>query len=204
MLFPSLFLLLPMLTSAHGQRIPASEEKKTWAIRRGSPKETPTLPPYLHLPVFVDSKALMVIKEHFSPTRGTGQEPLPDQFREILLPLQDQIKSDPPGDSSVSVKVWCRQKTMQVRVDRGVLGSGPHLHVKLGTCQPSKYTDGYLYFKYDFGMCGTKRTVSSNVQSWFLGEKSYQILPTVNIKSSAINNCLLISAQICDALCRCV
>lgn len=177
MLFLSLFLLLPMLTSAHGQRIPASDEKKTWAIRQGSPGETPTLPPpYLHLPVFVDSKTLMVVKEHFSPTRGTGQEPLPEQVREILLPLRNRIKNDPPGDSNVSVKVSCRQKTMQVRVDRSVLGSGPHLHVKLGTCQPSKYTEDYLYFEYDIGMCGTKRKVSLNVRSQFLEEKSSLLL----------------------------
>lgn len=164
MLFLSLFLLLPVLTSAHGQIIPASEEKETWAIKQGYPRETPTLPsPYLHLPVFVDSKTLMLAKEHFSPTRGTGQEPLPEQVREILLPFRDRIKSDPPGASSVFVKVSCRQKTMQVRVHRSVLGSGPHLHVKLGTCQPSKYIEDYLYFEYDIGMCGTKRTVSSNV-----------------------------------------
>lgn len=176
MLFLSLFLLLPMLNSAHRQRILASEEKKTWALGQGSPRETPTLPPpYLHLPVFVDSKTLMVVKEHFSPTRGTGQEPLPEQVREILLPLRDRIKSDPPGESSVLVKVSCRQKTMRVRVDRSVLGSGPHLRVKLGTCQPSKYTEDHLYFEYDISMCGTKRTVSSNVQSWFLEVKSYQV-----------------------------
>lgn len=166
MIFLTLFLLLPISTSAHGQRIPASEEKKTGAIKQGSPRETPSLSPrYLHLPVFVESKTLMVVKEHFSPTRGTGREPLPEQVREILLPLQDRIKSNPPGDSSVSVKVSCRQKTMQVRVDRSVFSSGPHLQVKLGTCQPSKYTEDYLYFEYDIGMCGTKRTVSSNVQS---------------------------------------
>lgn len=176
MLFLSLFLLLPVLTSAPGQRIPASEEKKTWAIRPGSPREPPTLPsPYLHLPVFVASKTLLLAKEHFSPSRGTGQEPLPEQIREILLPFRDRIKSDPPGASSVSVKVSCRKRTMQVRVDRSVLGSGPHLSVKLGTCQPTKYTEDHLYFEYGVGMCGTKRTVSSNVQSWFLGEKSYQV-----------------------------
>lgn len=166
MLFLSLFLILPILTSAYGQRIPASEEKKTGARRQGSSRETPSLPPrYLRLPVFVDSKTLMV-KEQFSPTSGTGREPLPGQVREILLPLQDRIKSDSPGDSTVSIKVSCRQKTMQVRVHRSVFSTGPHLQVKLGTCQPSKYTEDHLYFEYDIGMCGTKRTVSSNVQSW--------------------------------------
>lgn len=165
MLLLSLFLILPILTSAYGQRIPESEEKKTGARRQGSSRETPSLPPrYLRLPVFVESKTLMV-KEQFSPTSGTGREPLPEQVREILLPLQDRIKSDSPGDSTVSIKVSCRQKTMQLRVHRSVFSTGPRLQVKLGTCHPSKYTEDYLYFEYDIGMCGTKRTVSSNVQS---------------------------------------
>lgn len=161
MFFLPLFLLLSMWPPAQGQRSPASEETKTWAMGRGSPTPSPTLsPPYLHLPVFVDSKTLVLGQEHLSPTKGTGQEPLPEQVRKILLSFWDRTKSDPPEDSSASVKVSCRQKTMQVQLDRRVLGSGPHLHAQLGTCQPSKYTEHHLYFEYDLGMCGTKRTVS--------------------------------------------
>lgn len=171
-----LFVLLTVLTTANGQRIPASEEKNSWATRHGSHRKTTTLPPpYLHLPVFVNAKSLMELKSHFSPTSGTGGEPLPEQVRKMLLPLRDRIESNPPEDSLVSVKVSCWQKTMQVRVDRTVLGCGPHLHVELGTCQPSKYTEDYLYFEYDIGMCGTKRTVSSHVQSWFLKKKSFKV-----------------------------
>lgn len=163
MVIASLFLLLPMLTSAHGETNP-SQDKKKWAVREVSRRENPTTPlppPYLHLPVFVDSQ-MLVDKEHFSPVRGTGQEPLPDQVREILLPLWNTITIGPPTDSGVPVKVSCREKTMVVRVHRSVLGSGPHLHVKLGTCHANEYSKDYVYFEYDIGMCGTKRTVRSN------------------------------------------
>ncbi|XP_003977163.2 zona pellucida sperm-binding protein 3d.2 [Takifugu rubripes] len=162
MVIVSLFLLLPMLTSAHGETNPSSEDKKKWAIREVSRRENPTLPPpYLHLPVFVDSQ-MLVDKEHFSPARGTGQETLPEQVREILLPLLNTITIGPPTDSGVPVKVSCREKTMVVRVHRSILGSGPHLHVKLGTCHANEYSKDYLYFEYDIGMCGTKRTVTNN------------------------------------------
>lgn len=165
MVFATLFLLLPVLTSAHGETNPASEDKKIWVIREVSRREKTTLPPpYLQLPVFVDSQ-MLVDKEHFSPARGTGREPLPEQVREILLPLWNTTTVGPPRDSGVPVKVSCRQKTMAVRVHRSILGSGPHLHIKLGTCQPNEYSKDYLYFEYDIGMCGTKRTVSSNYGS---------------------------------------
>lgn len=159
----SLILFLQMLTPVRGEKNPASENKKNWVIGEVSRRETTALPqPYLHLPVFVDSKTLMVDKEHFSPARGTGQEPLPEQVREILLPFRNTTTSGPSRDPGVPVKVSCGQKTMTVRVHRSILGSGTHLRVKLGTCQPNEYTKDYLYFEYDIGICGTKRTVSSN------------------------------------------
>lgn len=160
MVIASLFLLLPVLTYAHGEKNPSSEDKKKWVISEVSRREKATLPPpYLHLPVFVDSP-MLVDKEHFSPARGTGQEPLPEQVREILLPLWNTITIGPPTDSGVPVKVSCREKTMVVGVHRSILGSGPHLHVKLGTCHANEHSKDYLYFEYDIGMCGTKRTVS--------------------------------------------
>lgn len=164
MFFVSLILFSQMLTSVRGEKNPASKNKKTWVIREVSRRETPTLPqPYLHLPVFVDSKTLMVDKEHFSPASGTGQETLPEQVREILLPLRNTTTSSPSRDSGVPVRVSCGQKTMAVRVHRSILGSGTHVRVKLGTCQPNEYTKDYLYFEYDISICGTKRTVSTNV-----------------------------------------
>lgn len=163
MLFLSLFLFMPMLIPVHGDTIPASGDKNSWEMKQFSRRETATLPPpYLHLPVFLDSKTEVIDREHFSPSRGTGQEPLPERIREILLPLRNGIKSGPHRGSGVPVKVSCRQETMLVRVNRGVLlGIGQHLHVKLGTCQPNKFNKDFLIFEYDFGKCGTNRTVSS-------------------------------------------
>lgn len=164
MLFLLLFVLLPMLNCAQGEGIPASGDENTWVIRQASPTESPTLPPpYLHLPMFVDSETMMVDKEHFSPVKGTGQEPLPEPVRQVLLPLRNRFQSAPLRDPGVFVEVSCSPKTMRVRVDRKVLGRAPHLHVKLGTCEPNEYTKDYLYFEYDSGKCGSKRTVSSNI-----------------------------------------
>lgn len=154
-----LFLMLPLLSPADGRTRAANSNQTTRAMTRVTGGETPTLPlPYLHLPVFVDSRVPLVEKKHFSPSRGTGREPLPEGVREILLPVRTNASSPPA--SGLSVKASCKLKTMLVRVDRGILDSDPRPRLKLGTCQPSKHTADYLYFEYDIVMCGTKRTVS--------------------------------------------
>ncbi|XP_032374442.1 zona pellucida sperm-binding protein 3d.2 isoform X2 [Etheostoma spectabile] len=125
-------------------------------------RETPTLPPpYLHLPVFVDSWLPLVDKEHFSPSKGTGLEPLPEPVREILFPVR--LSTSPPSNSSVSVRTLCKFNKMLVQVQRSIMGAGgPDSQLKLGTCQTSKLTRDYLYFDYDIGMCGTTRTIMNN------------------------------------------
>lgn len=163
MVYLSLFLMLPLLSSTDGGTLPTFEalNQTTPVMRKVSRRETPTLPPpYLHLPVFVDSRLPLVEKEHFSPETGTGQEPLPEPVRDILLPVRPN--TSPPSVSGVSVKTSCELKKMQVQVQRSLLGTGePQSQLKLGTCQASKSTRDYLYFEYGLGMCGTKRTVSS-------------------------------------------
>ncbi|XP_042346674.1 zona pellucida sperm-binding protein 3d.2 [Plectropomus leopardus] len=161
MVYLSLLFVLPLLCSADGETSPmfGALNQKT---RKVSRRETPTLPPpYLHLPVFVDSRLPLVKKDHFSPSKGTGQEPVPEPVREVLLPVR--ISTSPPSASGVSVKTSCRLNKMLVKVQRSILGaSEPDSQLKLGTCQTSKSTRDYLYFEYDLNKCGTKRTVINN------------------------------------------
>lgn len=159
MAYLSLFLMLPLVPPADGGTRAAHSHQTTRAMTRVTGAETATLPPpYLHLPVFVDSRVPLVDKKHFSPSRGTGREPLPEGVREVLLPPRTDASSPPA--SALPVKASCKLKTMLVRVDRGVLDGDPRPRLKLGTCQPSKHTADYIYFEYDLVMCGSKRTVS--------------------------------------------
>ena len=126
-----------------------------------SRRETRTLPPpYLHLPVFVDSNLPLVQKEHFSPARGSGQEPLPEAVRELLIPAA-RPGTSPPSSSHEPVKSWCWRNKIHVLVERSLLGNGESKpQIRLGTCQFSNFTDKHLYFESDFDTCGTIRTVS--------------------------------------------
>ncbi|XP_071763237.1 zona pellucida sperm-binding protein 3d.2 [Centroberyx gerrardi] len=117
-------------------------------------------PPYLQLPVFLHSRLPLVEKERFSPTSGTGQEPLPETVREILLPVPPTAGSPTASDEGLSVKTVCKVNKMQVQVQRSILGAGgSSSQLKLGTCQASKSTKDSLYFEYDLGQCGSKRTL---------------------------------------------
>ncbi|XP_040899676.1 zona pellucida sperm-binding protein 3d.2 [Toxotes jaculatrix] len=165
MAYLSVFVIIPLLIPAVGGALRGLEALNQTAqvIPKVSRRDTPSLPPpYLHLPMFVDSTLPLVEKEHFSPARGTGQEPLPETVREILIPAR-RPSTSPPVVSEVSVRTSCKLNKMHVQVQRSVLGTGePHTQLKLGTCQASKSTTDYLYFEYDFSMCGTKRTIIDN------------------------------------------
>lgn len=160
-----MFVILPLLTPADGGALWRSESlnKTTHVMSKIVRRETRTLPPpFLHLPMFVDSGLPLLGKEHFSPARGTGKEPLPETVRELLIPVQ-QHSTSLPNVSGVSVRTSCKQNKMRVQVQRSLLGTGePQSQLKLGTCQASRSTRDYIYFEYDFGMCGTRRTVSFN------------------------------------------
>lgn len=127
-------------------------------------RDTRTLPPpYLHLPVFLDSRLPLVEKEQFSPARGSGQDTLPERVRGILLPARRPAIT-PPSDSGLSVRTSCELNKMHVQVSKGLLATGDAPYrLKLGTCHPSKTTHDSLYFEYDISMCGTKRMVSFNI-----------------------------------------
>lgn len=162
MLCPSLVLLAPLLFAVDGGSPPEAFHPTSRVMRGLSRRETPALPtPYLNLPVFVDSRFPLVTKEYFSPAAGTGQEPLPQPVRELLLPAP--ANTFPPVVSGVSVNTSCKPKKMLVQVPKSMLGSGDlSAQVKLGTCRSNKATTDYLLFEYDLGLCGTKRTVSTN------------------------------------------
>ncbi|XP_041649750.1 zona pellucida sperm-binding protein 3d.2 isoform X2 [Cheilinus undulatus] len=168
MVYLSLFFTLPLLFCTDGGALPtfgASNQTKQ-LMRKASRRETPILPPpYLQLPVFVDSRLPLVEKEHFSPSKGTGQEPLPEPVREVLLPVRPQTSQ--PSVSGDSVRTSCKRTKMLVQVDKNVLGTvEPQSRVKLGTCPPSKATRDYLYFEYGFDMCGTKQTIFNNQMTY--------------------------------------
>lgn len=150
----SLFLLLPLLSAADEGTFLVSDPQT-----RARGDAPPPHPPYLHLhlPMSVDSRMPLVDKEYFSPAKGTGQEPLPERIREILLPAR--TTSSPPDASALSVKASCRQGKLLVQVHRSILDGDPRPPVKLGTCRPNKYTADNLYFHYDNDMCGTKSSV---------------------------------------------
>ncbi|XP_062279141.1 zona pellucida sperm-binding protein 3d.2 [Scomber scombrus] len=165
MVYLSLCLFLPLLCSTEGGTLQTfgAFNPTTWVMKKVSRRESPTLPPpYLHLPVFVDSRLPLVEKEHFSPAKGTGHEPLPEPVREVLLPPV-RPNTSPPSTSGVSMKTSCKFNKMRVQVSRSVLGAGEkQSQLKLGTCKASKSTMDYIYFEYDLGLCGTKRKMINN------------------------------------------
>lgn len=150
------FIILPLLLLIDG-----GSPLRPEALNQTTRRNRPTLPqPYLHLPVFVDSKLPLVEKQHFFPARGTGQEPLPEPVREVLIPVQGSSTSSPSASEGDPVRTLCKLGKMHVQVQRSLLGSSePHTRLKLGTCQASISTEDHLYFDYGLGMCGTKRTV---------------------------------------------
>ncbi|XP_034067275.1 zona pellucida sperm-binding protein 3d.2 isoform X2 [Gymnodraco acuticeps] len=158
MVYLSLLFMLPLLSTIYGGTVPGFE-----ALTQPTQVMRPPLPqPYLQLPVFVDSRFPLVEKEQFTPSRGTGQEPLPEPVRDVLFPARTNI-TDAPGVKGDSVRISCKSNKMLVQVQRSILGTGePYSRLKLGSCQISKTTENYIYFKYDLGMCGTKRTIINN------------------------------------------
>ncbi|XP_028326220.1 zona pellucida sperm-binding protein 3d.2 [Gouania willdenowi] len=117
-------------------------------------------PPYLRLPVFVDSWQPLVQKEFFSPDRGTGHEPLPEPVREVLLPEDTPEATPANADPGVSVWTECEGETLRVRVDRDLVGTADHL--TMGTCPPSGTSEEHLFFEHDLSLCGTRRTIVDN------------------------------------------
>ncbi|XP_028985597.1 zona pellucida sperm-binding protein 3d.2 isoform X2 [Betta splendens] len=157
-----LLLLHTLVLAEVAAQVSESSNQTTRWTRSISRREPRTLPPpFLRLPVFVDSRLPLVAKEHFSPSRGTGHEPLPESMREVLRPVRRQT-TRAPGAPAQAVSTVCKLDKMHVQVSRSVLGADTHAQLKLGTCRPSRSTADHVYFEYDVGMCGTKRTIVNN------------------------------------------
>ncbi|XP_030014719.1 zona pellucida sperm-binding protein 3d.2 isoform X2 [Sphaeramia orbicularis] len=118
-------------------------------------------PPYLHLPVHVQSRVPLVEKERFRPSVGTGLEPVPEAVRDVLLPQSPDPSPSPDPDPFVRVE--CKQRKMVVEVQRRALGGGePRAMLRLGSCQVTNFTKHHLYFDYDLDQCGTEQTIIDN------------------------------------------
>ncbi|XP_013884185.1 zona pellucida sperm-binding protein 3d.2 isoform X2 [Austrofundulus limnaeus] len=111
--------------------------------------------------MFLDSDLPLVHRDYFSPARGSGQEPLPDPVRQLLLPVR--TGTDPTSLSGATVRTSCERNRMQLQVDRRVLGLGePVTHLRLGSCRVSRSTQDLLYFEHELHMCGTRRKMLQN------------------------------------------
>lgn len=161
----SLFFLAVFLCSTGAWKPPKALRRTAPGRRAVSRRETPNLPPpYLNLPVSVDSRVPLVAKAYFSPAAGTGLEPLPQGVREILIPTVSSTR--PLNVSGVYVKTWCNANTMFVQVPRSILGDGGggddvSAQVKVGTCRANFSTTEHLIFKFDLESCGTSQSVVS-------------------------------------------
>uniref|UniRef100_A0AAQ4PAW1 Zona pellucida glycoprotein 3d tandem duplicate 2 n=1 Tax=Gasterosteus aculeatus aculeatus TaxID=481459 RepID=A0AAQ4PAW1_GASAC len=168
MIYPLLLFTLPLLSSANGETTTTATtafKQTPQVMRKVSRSDTPTLPPpYVHLPVFLDSRSPpgTVEKERHRPFRATGRKLRTTE--PVLGPLSPaRANTSQPAASGVSVKTSCERNKMLVQVRRSILGTGERgSRLKLGTCRPSGSERDYLYFEYDHDMCGTKRTIINN------------------------------------------
>lgn len=118
--------------------------------------------PYLHLPVSMHFRFPRVDKLYFSPADVKSRNPLPKRVRQVLVPAprrRTKTRERQTGPMSVT----CNAKEMRVRVDTANLGaSGERMHVRLGTCDVTRYTEQSVLFQYDLHECGTRRQVPSS------------------------------------------
>ncbi|XP_055019333.1 zona pellucida sperm-binding protein 3-like [Boleophthalmus pectinirostris] len=116
-------------------------------------------PPYLLLPMSVDSVRPLLDPEHFHPSAGTGLERLPAPVQELLRAASGPRPDPAEPQPEASVRMDCKHNRMYVEVDRGVLASGDRESaLRLGSCTPTKATEQYVYFEFKLNKCGTKQT----------------------------------------------
>lgn len=121
---------------------------------------------YLQLPMFQHSRIPLVAKEIFSPLSGEGNEKLPNNIREILLPVSPPVKKARHSGGPRGIVIKCRVNKMEVKVPKRLLGDAPsHSYLAFGTCLANNFTKHYLSFVYDVNECGSKRMVGACTQS---------------------------------------
>ncbi|XP_048116073.1 zona pellucida sperm-binding protein 3d.2 isoform X1 [Alosa alosa] len=117
----------------------------------------------LQLPMFQHSRVPLVAKDHFSPISGERHEKLPNNIKEILLPVSPPFKKSRHSGGPRGVVIKCKVNKMEVRVPKRLLGDVPaHSHLAFGTCQANNFTKHYLSFVYDVYECGSRRTIVNN------------------------------------------
>ena len=115
---------------------------------------------YLHLPDMLHSRNPLLPTEYFSPSRGTGSEPLPSRVRDLLLPVTPTPASPALALEPGSINTGCDGDKMNVQVHKSVLGwGGSASHLSVGTCRPTGSTGQFIYFEIRFNQCRTVRMV---------------------------------------------
>ncbi|XP_059920797.1 zona pellucida sperm-binding protein 3d.2 [Gadus macrocephalus] len=118
---------------------------------------------YLHLPDMLHSRNPLLPTEYFSPSRGTGSEPLPSRVRDLLLPVTPTPASPASALEPGSINTRCDGDKMNVQVHKSVLGwGGSASHLSVGTCRPTGSTGQFIYFEIRFNQCRTVRMVINN------------------------------------------
>ncbi|XP_030226254.1 zona pellucida sperm-binding protein 3d.2 [Gadus morhua] len=118
---------------------------------------------YLHLPDMLHSRNPLLPTEYFSPSRGTGSEPLPSRVRDLLLPVTPTPASPALALEPGSINTRCDGDKMNVQVHKSVLGwGGSASHLSVGTCRPTGSTGQFIYFEIRFNQCRTVRMVINN------------------------------------------
>ncbi|XP_056457834.1 zona pellucida sperm-binding protein 3d.2 isoform X1 [Gadus chalcogrammus] len=118
---------------------------------------------YLHLPDMLHSRNPLLPTEYFSPSRGTGSEPLPSRVRDLLLPVTPTPASPASALEPGSINTRCDGDKMDVQVHKSVLGwGGSASHLSVGTCRPTGSTGQFIYFEIRFNQCRTVRMVINN------------------------------------------
>ncbi|KAL2084483.1 hypothetical protein ACEWY4_020001 [Coilia grayii] len=127
------------------------------------PEQEPVLPgPYLLLPMFQHSRVPLLAKEHFSPLNGEGNEKLPNDIKEMLVPVFPPVKKSRHSGGPRGIVIRCEVNKMEVRVPKRLLGYAPFAHLTFGTCQPNNFTKHYMSFVYNVNECGSERSIVNN------------------------------------------
>lgn len=174
------FFMLAFLCSTGSEKLPVVLRPTTQVRKVVSRRYATNLPPpYLNLPQSVDSRLPLVEKEYFSPSAGTGLEPLKQAVQEILIPNVSPT-TRLTTVSADSVNVWCGPEKMLVQVPKSILGdSDVSSEVKVGTCRANMSTADHLIFEFDYKLCGMEQTVRklSAVFSKAMCERSKNFKP---------------------------
>ncbi|KAJ8384454.1 hypothetical protein AAFF_G00204750 [Aldrovandia affinis] len=114
--------------------------------------------PYLYLPMFQDANVPLVDKQKMRPTHGSGNEPMPENLKKVLLPNPPSHTTASPPSGRKDVAVFCIGNKIHVSVHRAALRSRAlPSQLSLGTCNVSGYTEHFFFFSYNITQCGSMK-----------------------------------------------